>query len=360
MAASIAELQTEVAVLKQQLEGAAAEKALLNSLLISKDSLLASNDSLLAANDRELQSLRAGISADGSTVKRARLTAEDGSISILDKDEILDEVFSFVGLGEYYYAAGVSTRWRGRYIKLCYTEAAANNDKKLWTSNQSSIVTAARLQVALDASLSMASLQEDMMRLGTDVAAYSLEAMEVLKLAKIYDLPWSCALASKAAYHNRLQLLKWLRSVQCPWDEAAVVQNAAYRGGTELLDWVQSQVDTTVWENNLRFMLDIAADYDNLEAVQWLRQHAAAEWPDSFCDSVYDLDNDDELVNTCWSQRAVQWALANGCTWGGWHCSLYSAERYTGRYERQAAEVFEWAHKNGCPCTCEQEAADAA
>jgi hypothetical protein len=61
-----------------------------------------------------------------------------------------------------------------------------------------------------------------------------------------------------------------------------------------------------------------------------------------------------------WSKRTVQWALANGCTWGDWQCSLLSAERYVNGYVLQAAELFEWAHKNGCPCTCEQDAADGA
>jgi hypothetical protein len=201
MAVSTAELQTEVAVLRQQLEGAAAEKALFKELLASKNSLL-------AAKDKELEGLLANYNDDGGRAKRMRIAAEDGSTCPLDKDEILDEVFSFVGLGEYYYVAGVSRKWRGRYIKLCYNAADANKDTKLFTSYTSTVITAARLQLALDGSFTMAMLQEDMHRLGADIAEYSLEPIEVMKLAKVYDLAWSPALASNAAYFNKLELLQ--------------------------------------------------------------------------------------------------------------------------------------------------------
>ena len=168
MAASIAELQIEVAVLKQQLEGAEAERALFKELLASKDSLL-------TAKDKELQSLLPSYSEDGGRPKRARLAAEGGSACPLNKDEILDEVFSFVGLGEYYYVAGVSRRWRGRYIKLCYNETDDDDDNKLWTSLNSTIVTAARLQLALDGSVSMETLQQNMTRLSADISASSID-----------------------------------------------------------------------------------------------------------------------------------------------------------------------------------------
>jgi hypothetical protein len=106
MSAITAQLQAENALLKQ--------KALFKELLASKNSLLAAKDSLLAVKDRELQRLRGDFSGDS---KRARIAA-GGDAFPLEKDEILDGVFSFVGLGEYFFAAGLSRRWKGRYIKL--------------------------------------------------------------------------------------------------------------------------------------------------------------------------------------------------------------------------------------------------
>jgi hypothetical protein len=68
----------------------------------------------------------------------------------LDKDFILDEVFSYVGIGEYIYAAAVCRRWRGRYIKLCYNKVAEDSTDMLCTCYKSTIATAGRFQLALD------------------------------------------------------------------------------------------------------------------------------------------------------------------------------------------------------------------
>jgi hypothetical protein len=296
--------------------------------------------------------LRGDFSGDS---KRARIAA-GGDAFPLEKDEILDGVFSFVGLGEYYFAAGVSRRWKGRYIKLCYTKAAADVNDKLRTSHKSAVMTAARLQLALDGGVTMAALQKNVFRLSNNVAR-SPEPIDVLKLARQHDLEWSFAFTLTAAFRNNL------RSVECPWCEGSVLHAIAAGGTTEVLEWVQSQISTTALTGRVQDMLETAAQDDNLQIVQWLRQRAAAEWPTSFCDTilVFDFSNPaNDRMNRCWSKRAVQWALANGGTWGNWQCSLFSAGRYTAKYVPQAAELFEWAHENGCPCTCEQNAAGGA
>jgi hypothetical protein len=90
------------------------------------------------------QQERVGASADESQQQCRKLNRwADFWVCPLDKDEILDAVFGYVGLGEYYYVAGVSRRWRGRYIKLCYSNADDDDDEKLWTAYDSTIVTAA-------------------------------------------------------------------------------------------------------------------------------------------------------------------------------------------------------------------------
>eukprot|EP00953_Heterococcus_sp_UTEX-ZZ885_P035548 18346-Heterococcus_DN1.PRE.2 len=223
-------------------------------------------------------------------------------------------------------------------------------------------MTAARLQLALDGGVTMAALQENVFRLSNNVAR-SPEPIKVLKLARQHDLEWSFAFTLTAASRNNLQLLQWLRSAECPWCEGSVLLAIAARGTTEVLEWVQSQISSEAFTYEVQNMLETAAQDDNLQVVQWLRQQAAAEWPTNFCDTilVFDFNNPaNNRMNRCWSKRAVSWALANGGTWGNWHCSLSSAERYTGKYVPQAAELFEWAHKNGCPCTCEQAAAGGA
>ena len=86
---------------------------------------------------------------------------------------------------------------------------------------------------------------------------------------------------------------------------------------------------------------------------------AGAQWPSSFYGSGTDDNN--AVVNTCWSAQVVQWALDQGCTWGKWKCQKLAAKRYYDLDRRQqAAELLAWAHNNGCPCTCDKAAAAAA
>jgi hypothetical protein len=202
---------------------------------------------------------------DSEMHKRARL-AEDRR-SILERDDMLDLIFDYVGFGEYYYAAGVSRRWRGRYIKLCYNAVADKEAHKLCTSYGSALVTANRLQLALRAGLNMAQLQ-DYEDLSNDVVN-SLEPIAVLTVAKTYDMPWSEALCTDAAYYNKLKLLQWLHERRCPWTESAVLSEAAKNDAVEMLKWLQSV--TEPWPQAVKdSILWDAGRSDALDAVKWL------------------------------------------------------------------------------------------
>jgi hypothetical protein len=99
--------------------------------------VIAAKDALIAAKEGELAALRvalsqaqqlalytiarAGEGGEGEHAKK-RTHLADSSRSPLDDDEILDTVFSYVGIGDYIYTGAVSRRWKGRYTKLCYTE----------------------------------------------------------------------------------------------------------------------------------------------------------------------------------------------------------------------------------------------
>jgi hypothetical protein len=170
----------QVALLEQQLVLAHAEKSFQQELLAAKDSELSAQRAALAAKDGELQALRvlasvkaargsAGASfgttnASGPDAQRKRTRLVDdrsGNLrSALDKDELLDTVFSYVGVGDYFFAAGVCRRWRGRYLKLCYNEAAADKAEKLRTTYSSAFMTAARLQLAFKSGLEVEELHD--------------------------------------------------------------------------------------------------------------------------------------------------------------------------------------------------------
>ena len=84
--------------------------------------LVMKNSSSLSQMQQQLQErvTSSCLSHHEPPAKRAHLLADDGA-----SDDILDAVFSFVGVEEYLFAAGVSRKWRVRYLKLCYSEAAS-------------------------------------------------------------------------------------------------------------------------------------------------------------------------------------------------------------------------------------------
>jgi hypothetical protein len=90
---------------------------------------------------------------------------------VLARVEVLDTVLSFVGIGEYYYVAAVCRNWRGRYMQLC-AKTAVDLKHKFNTSQKSVVVTAARLQLALDYDLSIDTLLKKELILAKAIAEY--------------------------------------------------------------------------------------------------------------------------------------------------------------------------------------------
>jgi hypothetical protein len=298
--------------------------------------------------------------------QRARVSDDDRPA--LARDEVLDTVFSFVGIGVYYYVAGVCRNWRGRYMTLC-KQAAKKKQHTFHTSYWSTIVTASRLQVALDAGFTDAQLTKPKLRLAHAIAIRSLEPIAVLTLARVYGLQWSTSLSERAAWLKKYELLRWLIKCECPWDIDQLVDDVLQYD--ELDHLITVRAVTGPWSaEKLTSLLDGAALNDELDTVKWCHEQGA-EWPESFYD-VYSAPD----VSKCWSLKCLQWAIANGSTWLTWRCQALSSEHYTcdsGSPEHNddtcdkndcdrahATELFEWAHENGCPCTCEVAVATAA
>jgi hypothetical protein len=242
-------------------------------------------------------------------------------VSPLDKDEILDEVFSFVGLGEYICAAGVSRRWRGRYIKLCYTEADADDDEKLCTYYGSAFSTAARLQLALDNKLTIADLEQSD-SLASKLVYQILEPISVMSLAKVYEMKWCAEFTLNAALANKLELLQWLHKVGCPWDAEKVACATAWQDSACMLRWVHSvtgpwsdeTVDKAMW---------CAGCSGSTDTMKFLRS-VGAEWSVRFYDAY---------IGQCWGVHTVKLALAEGCSWDNWSCADLALEHSSDFHE---------------------------
>jgi hypothetical protein len=257
-------------------------------------------------------------------------------------------VFSYVGGGDHLYIGGVSRRWRGRYIQFCVqatsSDSVADSVGKLVTRHRSVITTASRLQLALRCGLTVAEWTFDRVPQARLIYMHSLEPEKVMTLLRLHGVPWSAMLCCGAARYNKLALLLWLLLHSCPWEAARLLHFASMHSSVAMLEWLLTV--TPPWSPDAKKdMLTLAAADNKLAAVQWLRAQSAV-WPYAF---AFQSSN---TQFKCWSLSAVKWALACGSGWLFWKCEHYDANDYESKFKQQATELLEWAHANGCPCTC--------
>jgi hypothetical protein len=362
--------EREIELLQQQLSLKDAVIESKDAVIEAKDKLLAQRPDVgsadttalaqrLAAAEARLQQLEAA--SDSAELpdraqKRAR-HALDYSLP-LEKDEILDEIFYLVGRKEWLYVGGVCRRWRGRYLSMCYKARADKEEHVYQTSHRSSFVTAARFSLAVDSGLQMPDAS-DVAKFFENLPVYSQQPIEVLTLARVHGAAWHEDMCLDAAYYGNSELLKWLHKSGCPWVKLDVAVNniRGKRGQRELiLPWLLSAVGQWSQQDKNELLCE-AGGMHNFPALN-LMLAEGAEWPSSYVGEHMD---DGKRTRACWRFQAVAWALSKGYSWGAWRCQDLAPELYTDDANRaDAINLFEWAHKNGCPCTCEAAAADGA
>jgi hypothetical protein len=308
-----------------------------------KSQVRASESSGAAPNSAELVEIL--------VTKRQRLhdsCGTDSDASLFDRDDLLNHVFSYVGGGDHLHTGGVSKSWRDRYIHYCVRTSVCSHDAKLVTDGRSVLMTKARLQQVLRSGLTVAGWTFDKMQKAALVCECSLEPEKVMALLRAHGVPWSTMLCNSAAFCNKLALLQWLHSHSCPWEADRVPRYASRHGSVAMLEWLWTV--TAPWSYHVKLDMLVEAGCSNeLAAVKWLRARNAV-WPQSF--SML-CTYSDRTVRKCWSAPAVEWALACCVGWLDWQCEDYSAKKYEDAlYKQQATELLEWAHANGCPCTC--------
>eukprot|EP00953_Heterococcus_sp_UTEX-ZZ885_P005178 3269-Heterococcus_DN1.PRE.3 len=288
--------------------------------------------------------------------KRARPTVP--LVQALEKDEVLDEIFTFLGRKEWLFVGGVCRRWRGRYLSMCYKARTSKYEAVYQTSHRSSFVTAARFSMALDNGLQMPDDTDAAAEFFYDLPLLSEQPIEVLTLARVHGAAWHEYLCTDAAYYGNLELLKWLHKSECPWDALLVANNAIRdkHGQHELiLPWVLSTVEEWSQEDKDTLLFEAGVQNDVMSLRLLLQQEA--QWPKSFLgEHVFN----GLTKRTCWDCEAVAWALNKGYSWGVWRCQDLAPELYTDEDEDKyrAVKLFKWAHEHDCPCTCEARAAD--
>eukprot|EP00953_Heterococcus_sp_UTEX-ZZ885_P008713 5189-Heterococcus_DN1.PRE.1 len=263
-------------------------------------------EAVLAGIKQQLSQLNAQVDSLSQVVQtssqhreqRARLCEE---LSPLDKDDVLDAIFSYEGFGDYIYTGAVSRRWNGRYIKLCYNKAAEVGQKdKLCTLYKSVIITAARFQVAMDCGCDVAAMQKCTILSAAYVVLRSLETKSVLTLNKRYDYKWNDQLTYYACSKRDLQLLKWLHAHRCPIDVEKSSFQSMYHENIEMLEFLRCA--TPQWSyKHLQRLLYVAGRFDHMKSANWLHS-IDAPWPDSF---YLASDEGFRVVSECWHPDVV-------------------------------------------------------
>jgi hypothetical protein len=306
----LSRLRAELARSKQLLDSKDAQLACKDELLSCKDKLLSTQDELLASREAELQRCQELLQrsavptepdvAAADSCKRQRLHCSSTAESPLDRDDVLDDVFIFVGGGDHLYVGGVSRRWRDRYKQHCENNSESEFDGKLVTRHRSVMMTENRLKLALSRGLTVAGWTFDSWSHAGLICKHSLEPEQVMTLLRVHGVPWSVHLCSAAAFFNKLALLHWLHAHSCPWDEESVLYSASARGTIAMLDWFLTVVSP--WSPRVKQrMLQAAACENTLTVVQWLRAHGA-DWPTSFSIINFGV----KRLNMCWHIKAVQ------------------------------------------------------
>jgi hypothetical protein len=342
----------QLVAVKDQLS--ASKNAQLSTVIASKDEVIASENELLTNRTAELQrcnellpATSEPLAAATDSSKRQCLHSSSNVEAPLDRDDILDDVFSFVGGGDHLYTGGVCRRWRGRYMQYCAQNCLYKQRKKLVTRHRSAMITESRLQLALSSGLTLKNWTCDSVIHTALICKRSLEPEKVMALLRVHGVPWSTMLCIGAASFNKLALLKWLHAHSCPWKADHVLRLASMGGNLAMLEWLLTV--TAPWSPDLKLNMLVDAGCDNQFAVmKWLKDQGAV-WPTAFS---WPIVNTGGTFQECWDVIAVRWALSCGSGWLQWKCDDYAADKYKVELKQKATKLLEWAHANGCPCTC--------
>jgi hypothetical protein len=122
--------------------------------------------------------------------------------------------------------------------------------------------------------------QEQRVVISADVMAAAASAGQIAMCKHLYSIgcEWSADACTEAVKSGHLATLQGLRDSGCPWDFNQVFIEAACHARVDILDYVIVQGEPPDAEL-LTDTLYYAGLHDQLQAVQWLRQHGA-QWPD--------------------------------------------------------------------------------
>jgi hypothetical protein len=239
--------------------------------------------------------------------------------------EVLQNVLSYVGAGQYLFVALVSRLWKdvygtARYRQLAFDEIRSCGSLKL-TLGSSVFASPSRVWLArlsgLDGTTKAyqhaAGKYADVGLLATAhclgmqyTAATMRGAANRNKLAEVQFLhrrgcPWSLCLLEDAAQRGHFELVRWCYEHGCAWDDASSASKyAAKSGNVELMAWLLQQPDT-----QLSTEVMAAAAAEGHTALCHFLHAQQCPWDTNSTNNAA-MSGDLELL---------RWFLDSGCPW---------------------------------------------
>jgi hypothetical protein len=211
--------------------------------------------------------------------------------SPLDKDDILDAVFSYVGIHDYVYTGVVSKRWNERYGTFCLSAPEAHRRSIAQTrvhtvrrclalskvhgrctALTNAVTTTARLQLAVQNRLDLINLP--VRTILEAVVMHSLDPRSIIPVAMVDYNGWESDLWESTVRNNKLQMLQWLhdRGFDFKGLITSAASTAVRNDYVALLTWLCSYADASLWTDKFKQELFWEAGrYSSIGSLEWLR-----------------------------------------------------------------------------------------
>jgi len=265
------------------------------------------------------------------------------SISSHLSDDLIGNVFTFLGSGHFLFVAGTSRHFYQVYKTICERDDDILDGCWTRTTMRSAVESISRSKHYLSETGNEEEIAKSAAKYGNlQVLKYAIQfarsrgdfyiwrdinlckfaagggCLEVLQWLRGKMFQWDCDTCSSAARNGKLNVLQWARANGCPWDRHTC-SYAAGNGHLEVLKWARA--NGCPW--NARTCAN-AAKNGHLEVLQWARAHLCP-WNENTCANAAEAGH----------LEVLQWARANGCPWGESPC--YRAA------ENGPLEALQWA-----------------
>ncbi|CAB9524473.1 unknown protein [Seminavis robusta] len=262
----------------------------------------------------------------------------------------VNEIFSFLGMGQFAFVAPVSHRMKDLYQAYCdsvdYPPLVFNEDHEIEHNSsyeedlqdaQCSATPSDTFYGAIFSSVPRAEYwyihcetgaggRNLLSCTGTIVCstAAKVGSRQVLQWGRKKRFGWDQRTCFNAAGNGRLEVLKYAHENDCPWNESTC-SGAAANGHLEVLKYAHEE--GCPWDNNT---CSNAAKKGHLEILKYAHENGCP-WGNTTCSNAAENGQFEIL----------KYAHENGCPWDEGTCSGAAGNTHL--------DILKYAHENNCP-----------